>query len=70
MKFKEGDRVVQARDSVGYNITQIGNAGEVMSIGVGYLYVKFDLYNDNLDVLEKDLELESIYNSPLYKALL
>jgi hypothetical protein len=78
MKFKAGDRVIVKHDSLEIMRAFRGKPGSI-GLEVGYfsqLEVLFDVEITEFDrcardwfVNEKHLELESVYHSPLYKAL-
>jgi hypothetical protein len=74
MKFKVGDKVVVARDTLGYRMYATPDS----PLAVGFIDVVIDpipfdednwITLDRVNAPEADLELEAVYNSPLYKAL-
>lgn len=76
MKFKKGDRViVTSHEANGgeYNFTPLGSLGTFVTYDSdlpGACYVLFDAYqSEDLDIKIADIELMSVYKSPLFEAL-
>jgi hypothetical protein len=73
VKFKVGDRVILNCPKRKYLITESGWTGVITVLGEKSTYVKWDkvhIINNELSVEPVDLELEEVYFSPLYQALL
>jgi hypothetical protein len=70
VKFKVGDRVILNCPKRKYLITEPGWIGVVVVLTQVGIYVKWDKVKKELLVESVDLELEEVYSSPLYQALL
>lgn len=64
-KFKEGDKVVVLNTPFGKIAKAVGSTGTVSYIEDKYVAT----HEHGTAFQEEELELESVYNSPLYKAL-
>jgi len=73
-KFKIGDKVIKVRGKQAFEDIEILDTGTVVGEwnGIGYrIFITKGKYKGESSVTEtENLELESVYNSPLYQALL
>lgn len=75
-KFKEGDRIIVTTtkyDELKYPQYLLVGTVKNTNPYYGWIIVKYDTITSGMEdnsYLEEDIELEHVFNSPLYKALL
>jgi len=71
-KFKKGDRVILLPSAVKSSNVHISNVGKVVIVTeVSLIDIRYNaIEHGNFWAKGYDVELESVYNSPLYRALL